>query len=199
MGGIVAKPTKANLVAVCMMVIDAIHRGLKSITINGVTIGDFKSVNWCARNVRLALGATKYGDPWGWPYAACCATSMAKKLRAAGLAVPRKQAQPGDVIAFASSAKGAKCSQCGSPVGHVGIYMGDNKLYQNTSYGRRGTCIIPIRSEQWDALLGVFEVLPDAAERPILVVDHGTGEVLGYVVDGGLHVDDQRKVYVELT
>lgn len=195
MAGIVAKPTKADLVAVCTMVMQAIKAGKASITINGVTFKGFTATGWCSRNVRWAVGATIYGAEWGWPYASCCARRTAERLRAAGLRVSRDP-KPGDIVAFGG---GGKCGTCGGAVGHIGVYMGNNMLWQNTSYNGLGTCIIPIRQSQWEHLLGVYEILPDAPERPILVVEHGTGEVLGYVVDGGLHVDDQRKVYVELT
>lgn len=195
MASIVKNPTKAALVAVCNRVIAAIHNGAQSVTINGVLFAGFSQTGWCARNVRRAVEATVYGAEWAWPQGACCATSMALKLRAAGAGISRGKIRPGDLVAFSG---GGKCRTCGRAVGHIGVYMGDNMLWQNTSYQSMGTCIIPIRESQWDAVIGVYAILPESVIEPIRVIEKATGKVVGTVVEDGLHVDDQRKIYVEV-
>lgn len=191
MAGIVEHPTKASLVYVCTELLRQFKRGNTLPRVNGVTMEHASIAGYCQQAVREAVEATVYGAERLWVYASCCAGQTARRLKAAGFGVPRAEMQSGDLVYFGG---GGACRTCGNPVGHTGIWAGDG-LWQNTSAHSPHFGVWPVTDAQWERLLGVFSILPAAIEDLVRVVSLETNQVIGTVPTGGLHVEDQRKVY----
>ncbi|MHB8997660.1 MAG: NlpC/P60 family protein [Armatimonadota bacterium] len=131
-------------------------------TIESVVFEHSRLLGCCQQNIRELIEATAFGKERTWSEASCCAGSTAKRLAASDYErVPHSEAQPGDLIYFGG---GKECSRCHGEVGHVGVYMGNGNLWQNTSYESRGLCIIPIRQDQAARMIGVYRLFPLAAK-----------------------------------
>lgn len=191
MAGIVEHPTKASLVWVCLELLKQFRGGDSKPSLNGVTMEHANSGGWCQQAVREAVEATIYGAEGLWGYSSCCAGQTARRLTEHGYQVATDKLQSGDLIYFGG---GGACRTCGNPVGHTGIWVGDG-LWQNTSAHNPHFGVWPITGSQWDRLLGVFAILPATVEELVRVISLADGKVLGRVPEGGLHVEDQRKVY----
>lgn len=166
MAGIVEHPTKASLVYVCLELLRQFNAGESKPHLNGVTMEHASGSGWCQQAVREAVEATIYGEEYCWPYSSCCAGQTGRRLKAAGLAVPREQMQSGDLVYFGG---GGSCRTCGNPVGHTGVWVG-NGLWQNTSAHNPHLGVWPVTDSQWDRLLGVFSILPAEEASAIKVI-----------------------------
>jgi len=173
-------PTSEDLLDVCRTVLDAKERGLKRIVVNGVLFDDLK---WdstqggrCQENARKVYEAAT-GEPM--PGKACCAYrtnlnlyALHKAGNARGVVevVPNveaggkpEQAMPGDYLYFRGR---PRCSRCGVGVGHVGIWLGNGRMFQHTS---RGHLAITDAGPTWSQrrrFCGAYRLLPlaEAAE-----------------------------------
>jgi len=165
----------------------------------------------CARFVRQCCEVAAGLPPFGIWFAAPTARKMEENLRAGGKAVPNLQT--GDIIGF---------NRQSYPAGHIGIFIGDGHVAENTSSDERGdpraagTKITPL-----SALLGkvsgyfrpfegigaprVIAQLADGSSQVVechLVIEGGVSrvdlralaEALGMTVTD--HIADQGKVYV---
>lgn len=145
-------------------------------TIESVVFEHSRLLGCCQQNVRELVEATGFGRERTWGEASCCAGSTAKRLAGSDYAkVPHSEAQPGDLIYFGG---GKECSRCHGEVGHVGVYMGNGNLWQNTSYESRGLCIIPIRQDQAARMIGVYRLFPLTSKPNPLSLVNWCGEYL---------------------
>lgn len=208
-----------DLVHVCEMVLTAKRQGKEAFTVNGVTFDDLQ---WhandggrCQENTRKAIEAAT-GKPM--PGKACCAYQTNLNLyalsqkRGSGVTevVPAggriEDAQPGDILMFRGgpyhSAAARRAGACGNRVGHVGIWLGNGRMFQHTS--RAGLAITDAgpTADQRKRFCGAYRLLPLAAAKPkkqmVKIIDHGTGAVIAEyeMVPRGDHIADQGKVYV---
>jgi hypothetical protein len=201
-----------DLIEVCNWVLDAKARGSKEITVNGVTFDDMvydpATGGRCQENVRKAFEAATGGP---MPGAACCAGQTEHELanlwhkdRVLGARMaadwPRPtiwESQVGDVVFFSG---GPGCHTCGLPVGHVGIWLGNGQMFQQTSRAGLGITREGPTVEQQGRWTRSFQLLPI---RGIMLVEATTGTVIATVeglwriIPGGDHLKDQRKLYVE--
>ena len=132
----------------------------------GVIFEHAAALGCCQQNVRELVEAVAFGKERTWPEASCCAGSTCERLKKSNYErIARiEDAQPGDLIYMGGGGYHTGPGQCGGRVGHVGVYMGDGELWQNTSYDKRGLCIIPIRPEQYTRITGIFRLFPLATE-----------------------------------
>ena len=211
-------PTNLDLVHVCEMVLTAKRQGKEAFTVNGVTFDDLQ---WhggggrCQENARKAIEAAT-GKPM--PGKACCAYQTNLNLLALskepGSGVTEtvaaggriEDAKPGDILMFRGgdyhSGKARAQGACSNRVGHVGIWLGNGRMFQHTS--RSGLAITDAgpTTDQRKRFCGAYRILPLAPVKPkkqiVKVIDQATGAVIVEyeMVQGGNHVDDQGKLYV---
>lgn len=117
---------------------------------------DFVIGGYCARLIRMLHEAALGIGAFDWPYAAANARQMEEKLKAAGLAVDAPEV--GSVIAM---------NLTHAKSGHIGIYLGDQRIAHNTSSRAWGpgtvtTALSRVRS----IISGYYNALP-----AIVVVD----------------------------
>lgn len=161
-----------DLATTAETVVAARVRGDTETTLNGVTF-DLETGGMCSRFVRQCHQAAGLPtDAFG-----CCAHTSGQHLKGAG-----KQLSTlvrGAVMVFSNS--GPACSSCGQAVWHIGIYLGNGRVAENTSSGKRGeprpagtkisalSDIDPDGSRLW-GLFSVTNIKPDAyRDRPITV------------------------------
>jgi len=171
-------PDHRDLLRVCGAVLDAAHAGKARVTINNVVFDDLRwdarAGGRCQENARKVYEAAT-GRPM--PGKACCAYRTNLNLYAlhnAGNAqgvvevVPNveaggqpEQALPGDYLYFRGT---PRCSTCGVGVGHVGIWMGDGRMFQHTS---RAGLAITDAGPTWSQrrrFCGAYRLLPRVEE-----------------------------------
>lgn len=208
-----------DLVHVCEMVLTAKRQGKEVFVVNGVTFDDLqwdpRDGGRCQENTRKAIEAAT-GKPM--PGKSCCAyqtnlnLDALSKKRGSGVTevVPAggriEDAKPGDILMFRGggfhSAAARKSGACGNRVGHVGIYLGNGRMFQHTSRGGLAITDAGPTADQRARFCGAYRVVPLAAAKPkkqtVRIIEHGTGAVIAEyeMVPGGNHVDDQGKVYV---
>ena len=163
----------------------------------------------CSRFVRqvleeaMGLAEGKLGSGNGGVMA-CCAAGSEARMKERGYRV--RDPAPGDVICFKPN--GPRCKTCGRQVGHIGLWLGDGMVAENTSSGRRGnpraagTKITSLSAIGASRVSGYYAVLPGGVETTLVkLVVYGTEppEVVAVVrmVAGGDHVSDQGKIYIE--
>jgi hypothetical protein len=165
----------------------------------------------CARFVRQCCEVAAGLPAFGLWFAAPTARQMEDKLRAAAKAVASPE--PGDIIAMNNQSY---------PSGHIGIFLGDGLVAENTSSSVRGTPRAPGPKISRLAEIGASKVSgyyrPFEGRRPMLLAQAADGswrvvecrlkvergvcrvdlrpvaEALGFVVTD--HLADQGKVYV---
>lgn len=160
-----ANKTSADLVAVCTEAIRQRAAGQVPPRVNGVTFEHYAALGWCQQHVREAVEATAFGREGDWEGAKCCATRTAQFLRTLGYAPQTwATAKLGDLIYW--SPCGSRCGTCKQDAGHTGIlhHLDGATWYvwQNTSSGGKGMCIIPLQSWQRNPV-GIFRAFPLAA------------------------------------
>ena len=206
-----------DLIEVCNAVMDAKARGSTEITVNGVTFDDLVydpiTGGRCQENVRKAFEAAT-GE--AMPAAACCAGRTERELLVQpavlrtitrwdrvrpGARTPTRtvwDSEPGDVCFFKG---GPACHTCGWRVGHVGIWLGNGQMFQQTSRAGLGITRDGPTVDQQNRWTRSFQLLPIAAA--IMLVRASTGRVVATVeglwriIPGGDHLKDQRKLYLE--
>lgn len=163
--------TREAVVDVARRVVAARKAGNQYVAINKTRFNTLEK-GWCARFVRqvheaacnLADGimTSSHGGPH-----ACCASATEVNLRGSGYKVA--SAVPGAIVCFNNPASGGKCSTCGRAVGHIGIYLGDGLVAENTSSAKRGdpraagTKITKLSDIGASRVSGYYAVLPAAA------------------------------------
>lgn len=210
--------TNLDLVHVCELVLTAKRQGKTTFTINGVTFDDLQydgQGGRCQENTRKAIEAT---TGRGMPGKACCAYQTNLNLyalsqkRGSGVAevVPAggriEDAKPGDILMFRGggfhSAAARQAGACGNRVGHVGIYLGNGRMFQHTSRARLAITDAGPTADQRKRFCGAYRILPISVPHTkpetVTVVDHATGSVLAKyeLVPQGDHIADQGKIYV---
>jgi len=200
-----------DIARVAEKVITARQSGARSYTI-GETVFRLDVGGYCARFVRQCHEAAMGLHPFRWEFCAPDAIEMEENLRLARHQV--ENAQRGDIIAF---------NRNSGPHGHIGIYLGNGKVAENTISGRRGnprkpgTKISRIDEIGRWRITGFYRPLPNGDEIRLinldspgytqviecnLSIEQGTAradvrpllEALGYEVIP--HIIDQRKIYV---
>lgn len=157
--------TNLDLIAVCKMVLASKARGEKSVLINGIRFDDNfynpAEGGRCQENARKAYGATTGVQ---MPGRDCCAgktyrnlRSRHTKLQVVGPQWDERSLYPGDYLFFGG---GPACRTCKGPVGHVGIYMENNKMFQQTSRDKLGITDQGPTTNQLARFLGAFRLLP---------------------------------------
>ncbi len=166
---------------------------------------DLDAGGYCARFVRQCYETAAGITPWQWAYAAPNARGMTARLAEAGHEIKISDEMiAGDIIGIHKNAGAA---------GHIAILGpvvdGQRVIYENTSSDGRGAPRTPgTKVTPYTAIAhrvtGVYRLLrkadwPGAESCELEVVRHSTGLVIAsyFVVDGGMHWEDQRKVYVE--
>jgi hypothetical protein len=158
-------------VDVARRVVAARKAGQRSVTINKTKF-DTVASGWCTQFVReaheaacnVAEGAlmSHHGGPF-----ACCASATEVNLRGSGYKVA--SAVPGSIVCFNNPASGGACKTCGRAVGHIGIYLGDGLVAENTSSAKRGdpraagTKITKLSDIGASRVSGYYAMLPAAA------------------------------------
>ena len=156
------KATNADLKATCEIVLYQKSLGYKTSVVNGVTFDDNiydGDGGRCQENARKAYEATTGKD---MPGKACCAGKTCTNLMKGRYFVTAapfnlNNLKVGDFI-FLSG--GPKCKTCGTPVGHVMIYLGNNRFFQHTSRDGLGITQEPPTTEQKKRFRASFRLLP---------------------------------------
>ena len=195
--------TKERVVEIAVQAAEAHADGRRDTTIAGhefrvgpVYGADGKAKGYCARLVRQVHEAALGLGEYEWAFRAANAREMEANLERAGLQVDKPE--PGDIVCF---------NKNGGTYGHIGIWLGDGKIAENTSAGNRGkprepgTKITPLSATLKKRVSGYYAAMPAAKDKPrtVLMIEHGTGKVVGSfkLVPNGNHIEDQGKVYVE--
>lgn len=152
--------TKADVVRIARAAVQHRRNGAQTYTVGRVTL-NLTQGGMCARFVRQVHEAALGLSEFAWQYRAPNAFEMERNLRAAGLRTSNPQ--PGDVACF---------NTAGTPPGHIGIYLGNGEVAENTSSGSRGdprapgTKISTLASMGGAARVsGYYAVLPAAVEE----------------------------------
>jgi len=172
-----ANKSNTDLIAVCDEALRQRQAGQVPV-VNGVRFEHAAALGWCQQHVREAVEACAFGAEGLWGGASCCATSTHQKLTRQGYTrVSWEDAMSGDLIYW--SPCGIRCGTCRQDAGHTGILhhvagSGAWWIWQNTSSGGRGICIIPIQSWQYSPV-GIYRAFPlaAAAEQPALTAPPG--------------------------
>jgi hypothetical protein len=188
--------TTQTIVDVALAAVEARRAGRSTYTHSGITF-KLNAGGYCARFVRQCHEAALGKGEWTWAYNAPNAYEMERKLKAAGTIVATPQ--PGDIVGMSKSGKAP---------GHIGIYLGDGMIAENTSATRGnpsppGTKVTRLSDIGANRVTHYYRAMPlpaaaDDAQLVKLVV-HGTGTVVAAVrvVPNGNHIDDQGKLYIE--
>jgi cell wall-associated NlpC family hydrolase len=157
-----------KLMDVCNKVLDASaawkagKRKSPKVTVGDVVF-DLRELGMCQRAARKAYEAA---TGRAMPGAACCAGQTYRNLKGMPkelfawrdtLAQPWAHVvgnlQPGDFLYFSG---GGKCSTCKGAVGHVGVWMGNDQMFQNTSRSQLGTTREGPTASQQARFVGAF-------------------------------------------
>ena len=174
--------------------------GKTSHRIGAVTF-DLRDRGYCLRFVREVHEAALGLHEFDWPFAAQYAIQCDYRLRRAGAAVAERESP--EIVCFNRGKP-----ESATP-GHIGIYLGQGLVAENTISASRGTpraagTKISTLGEVGSSRAMFFRTVPPAqAAMPdptvlVKLINHATGDVLQTVrmVAGGDHVRDQRKLYV---
>ncbi len=160
-----------DLATVAEQVVAARKRGETKTTLGGVTF-DLNTGGYCSRFVRQCHESA--GLPTG--VFSCCAHSTAQHLEGAGKRV--NTLVRGALMVWTNS--GPACSVCRQAVWHIGIYLGDGQVAENTSITSRGEprkagtkvtpldAIDPQHTRLW-GLFSVAQLAPAYQDGPITV------------------------------
>ena len=206
--------TKNDVAAIAGAVTAAHSRGQKWVTIRGKTF-DTKTTNLCARFVRIAYEAAMGIEAFNWPYAAPNARTMEEKLKANNKRV--QVPGPGDIVAMNNSSKYT------NPAGHIGIFLGNGFIAQNTSSTVWGPGTVKTELHRVASIIsGYYSTLPAAAQiedarYPRIVLEPGgvivrcnaelvdgvtrcdlraLAEAVGLEVHGE-HLDERNAIYLK--
>lgn len=171
--------TNRSLVEVAEAVLAAKATGRETVTV-GVTT--FDDLQWHGGGGRCQENARKvYEAATGkaMPGKACCAyrtnlnlLALSRKANSGVEEVVRaveqggrpEQCQPGDYLYFRG---GSKCGTCGIPVGHVGVWLGDGRMFQHTSRGGLAITAEGPTADQRGRFCGAYRLLPLATANPV--------------------------------
>lgn len=173
--------TNRNLLRVADAVLAAAEKGLSTVELNGVLFDDIdynaSKGGRCQETVRKTVEAAS-GRPM--PGASCCAgqtfrnllalPSLPRVVQAYGKGGRPSQASPGDILFFASTPTQAACHTCRGWVGHVGIWLGGNRLFQHTSRGGLGITDQGPTDGQVKRFVGAYRLFP--LDEPPLGLDN---------------------------
>ena len=179
-----------SLVTICEKVLKSKADGHETTTVNGVIFDDNI---YDGRGGRCQENARKvYEAATGkiMPGRSCCAGMTQYQLstlvkNGAIKKIPLAEIKPGDYMYFSG---GPKCHNCGRPVGHVGIYLSDDRMFQHTS--RKGLDGVglgitaePPTADQRKRLIAIYRMLPLDGT---LDIRDKTGKLLttGQLIDG---------------
>lgn len=181
--------TNQDLYKVYRKVMDAKAQGKRAITVNGYTFV-FSEQGMCQKNARqtyeAATGETMPGkDGTAWK------TYQNLSRLANGRDIIRVSRDDLDMGDFVYLEQGS--------VGHVGIFIDEDHMFQNTSRAGLGTTDEPFTSGQWSRFVGAFRLLPLAPSDVTtdlwgLVVNLRSGVVIGEIPVTGFH-DEKGRVY----
>ena len=191
--------TAKDLIAVCEDLLNAKRKGKGLWIVNSVEFTDLQwdgGTGWCQRNARKAFEATTGRT---MPGASCCAYTTNLALYGRHLDGHRdgvyetatnvehggrpEDAQPGDYLYFRG---GPACHTCRRPVGHVGIWLGNARMFQHTS--RAGLAITdqgPTASQR-ARFCGAYRLLPLTADGTPVDVDEWAAASVRAVMDAGI-------------
>jgi len=163
---------------------------------NGLSF-ELTDVARCSEFVRECVEASYGKGPFALPYWGGTARETEKKLRAAGKWTLGPER--GDIVCFDVGNAGQW--------GHIGLCLGNGLFAENTSSKVRGPGFVVSRLADMaraGRISGYYSVLPArlpviSATTAVLIIEHATGRVLAEVemVDGGDHIADQAKLYVD--
>jgi len=146
--------TAADVSLVAKTAVASRRQGSASVNLNG-HIFDLNAGGMCARFVRQCYEAALKIPDFTWEYRASDARQMERALRAAGLAT--SSPQPGDIVCFNNQSY---------VHGHIGIWVGEGQVAENTSSGSRGdprppgTKLTPLASIGEAKVSGYYSLLP---------------------------------------
>lgn len=151
-----------SLVTICEKVLAAKAEGLETVTVNNVKFDDNI---YDGRGGRCQENARKvYEAATGkiMPGRSCCAGMTQYQLEAKAKKgevqkISLDEIKPGDYMYFGG---GVKCHNCGRPVGHVGIYLSPERMFQHTSREGLGITAEPPTSDQKKRLIAIYRMLP---------------------------------------
>lgn len=162
--------TNKDICEVAEMVLFAKANKKKTVTVNGVVFDDNiydGKGGRCQENTRKVIEAA-LDKPM--PGKACCAyktylnllkkKGMPKVVKAYPKGAP-VNAKPGDALFFSG---GPKCHTCGNPVGHVGIWLGNGRMFQHTSRAGLGITQQPPTASQIYRFVGAYRFAPVEGE-----------------------------------
>lgn len=179
--------TAQDLMQTCEVILERKAANAKACTVGGVSFAallypDAGNNGWCQRTARLAFLAT---TGKAMPGAGCCAGQTCANLLSMG--VPRYEGLwdaskllPGDFLYFG----GGMRHSCRHDVGHVGIWLGNGRMFQHTSRSRLAITQQGPTASQRGKFIAAFRLLPQADAKPIKPV----GPTL--VLPGGLTLTD---------
>lgn len=159
-------------------------------TVNGVTFDDNLDGDRgrCQENARKVYEATT-GRPM--PGKACCAGRTRHNLLESSYACysgpfDAKRLLPGDFLYFSG---GSACDECGTPVGHVGIWLGNGRMFQHTSRSHLAITDQGPTADQRKRFVAAFRLLPQAQPEPAILpaiaLPDGRRITKGVSLDGG--------------
>jgi hypothetical protein len=161
----VATVTNADVARIARLVCEQRSRGVRRHRIGRVEF-DLRQVGRCAQFVRecheAALGLPEYS----WEHRAPSAAMMEHRLAQAGLTTA--DPQPGDILGMSGAVPRDRWNDWAwqkttRRYGHIGIYLGDGLLGENTSSSRRGPGhVISALDLVQDRITSYYRVLPSA-------------------------------------
>lgn len=170
--------TAADMARIAREVVAGRKRGLQFVTINGV---DFNTLErgWCSKYVRQAHHAVTGVE---WPtWAGLFAVWTERNLARMGARV--SQPNPGDIVCFNATEyarlgrdriwnAAAQSIRDWSAQGHIGVWVGNGEVAENTASGTRGdpraagTKISKLSEIGAHRVSGCYAVLPTVSEAP---------------------------------
>ena len=166
--------TNRDVADVARRVCAAHAAGRRTITIGKVSF-NLAETGGCARFVRecheAALGLAEHRWEWRAPSAAC----MEHNLVAHGKAI--ETPAPGDIVGMSTNVPRTRWDSIGwqrehRRYGHIGIYVGDGEVAENTSRRHLGTVITPLATVA-SRVTGYYRVLPTPDEAATRGADKG--------------------------
>ena len=153
-----------SLVTVAEKVLKSKAEGHETTTVNGIIFDDNIYDNKGGRCQENARKVYEAATGIRMPGRSCCAGMSQYQLEALvakGTTIIRKVAlediKPGDYMYFGG---GVKCSNCHRPVGHVGIYLSPERMFQHTSRAGLGITAQGPTVEQMKRLIAIYRMLP---------------------------------------
>jgi hypothetical protein len=167
------------------------------VTVNGVTFDDNVydgNGGRCQENARKFYEATTGHT---MPGRACCAGKAYKTLLKqyrqflayAGPWDPSKL-KPGDYLYF-SGGSACHANGCGSRVGHVGVWLGNDRMAQHTSRAGLGITQEGPTSEQKTRFIGAFRLLPVKGVNVSVAVPTWAKKAVDWCRNNNLMTDDE--------